>query len=344
MVNTKSKSRIFLFALLVLIFCLCTIVIGVFIHAYTSNYNVPVFSDMVEKVENVLISEEAFNQMIAEEFESLMNNPKALLERNNEYQSYSLDLDSVFTTDVQGIKLDIQGQGEVKGSTDNKVTSFESLFKFGVMGFNFEAGFDFRIFANDNQAESFVKIKNIPSFLTMSAPNYEQISNKWIYMQQEYREENSSSIDIISQLNQEQKDKLVTLVKSKEFLSLITRSSDRVFNDVRTNCVAVNFDKAKFLPIAKNYSDATEDQTFYASVSASDDFEVKSEICFGRKDKMLHYMEFTFENNTTSLKIVADNVIYSTNPIELEKPEIELDFTDINLEALFQQEESYYQI
>src|SRR5690606_27986683 len=167
---------------------------------------------------------------------------------------------------------------------------------------------------------------------------------EWIYMQQEYCEENSRSIDIISQLDQEQKDRLVRLVKSKEFLSLFISRSDRVCNDVITNCVAVNLNKANFLLIANNYLDATEDQTVYASVSASDDFEVKSEICFGRKDKMLHYMEFTFENNTTSLKIVADNVIYSTNPIELEKPEIELDFTDINLEALFQQEESYYQI
>ncbi len=211
----KGKAVLIIVLVLLFLFILSLCALGVY--AYSSNNNIPVISDIVEKIENIIAGEATFDNMVAQSIDDTMDRPTIMASN----KGITADLALAVETASEGVTLAMDIDGVIQVDSVDKSIAIESDIGLTVAGVSLDTNMDLRVFANGNTGEVFVKFSEIPEFLSMMAPGIEQIAGLWIYSETPMSEGGLlSSGDGTLSINEDTRADLSLLVRTRSLRTL----------------------------------------------------------------------------------------------------------------------------
>lgn len=307
----SRKFKVILITLALLLCVFCTSVTAVAFYVYNSNNNIPYASDLIERVENRFLSEDQFDQIVVNTLKATINEErdyKIPADFNGMQSDFSLTLNSAY----ESYDLRLIGKGTTSFSKLLDGSLLETNLTLDIADMQFGSDVEIRSFQNGNSAESFVKLNNIPAFLTLMVPGIDQLNNKWISVPTN----ETSNFDI----DDADKSNLIELVNSQEFRGLISRAPDRVFGEVRAYCVSFSMDEVQ-LDALNNRYESIANESLYEDLESIETFEIKTDLCFGRRSELPYFFEMSFSTDEVNLNIKLDNFNYPETEIIITKPE-----------------------
>lgn len=326
--KTKPAGiKFFVLIVLLLLCCCCVSLTALGVFTYTSNQNIPIASDLIEKVENIIVSEDVFDQKVVSNLEELVNNPQINQEAKFKYLKFDFGFDVSGT--VNGQQGSISGKGLSEFNLESKEQAsflMESDFDFEISDLNFKAGLDFRFFNGSKQG--FVRFRDIPEFITTMIPNAKGISDQWISFEDQLKESESTVNVQLEKIDEKTKSDFIEFIKTREFLDLVNKSPDRVVGNVRTNCISIRFNKQEWISAAKKYSEISGAE-LPTELSQTPDFDFAAEVCTGRRDQQLYYFDINLENKDINIQMNLNNFEYSEQSESIEKPQSSVKLQDL---------------
>jgi hypothetical protein len=323
---SRSKGLKIAAIILFIPLCLCSLSICILVFAYNSNYNVPVASDIVEKIENTILTEEGFKQMISDSLKRQITEPVEI--QKTGFKSFSANISSTISGESEGTETIFESKGTITGAYDGSKVAFETDLDLETAGVQMKSDLELRSFTEGNNNELFIKLNKLPAVFTTFVPVLGEINNKWVYTETDVSELNQS--ESIYE-DPELRDAIVKLADTDELLDLFNRSENRVINNVRTYCFSINVDQVKYNALVNKYSEITGEES---SALSTIDFELNGELCIGRKDLELYYASVDFVTQDAEGSILVDNISYSMNELELSKPKIDIRSEDLDFSTL----------
>jgi len=323
-----KKGKTVLIVVLVLLFLFILSLCALGVYAYSSNSNIPVVSDIVEKIETIIAGEANFDNMVAESIDNTMSNP-AMLASN---KGITADMTLAVETASEGMTLSLDADGVVQVDSVDKSIALESDIGLTIADVSLNTNMDLRVFTNATTGEIFVKFSEIPEFLSMMAPGIEEIAGLWIYSETPMNEGGLlSSGNGSLGVDEDTREGLSLLVRTEEFRNSVTRLPDRVFGQTRATCIGLDFDKAEYAALMAKYSEIQDIES--TGVDLGNEFTVTAELCMGRISKEVLYIDASLVSDEASIAFTLDNIVYSTTSLGIERPEADLDAADLGLDA-----------
>jgi len=308
--------------LLVGILFICSVVTfsAFTLYAYTSNNNVPVFSDIVEKLEQNYITKESMQGEFIEAIE-MMKDPNSLAHTTN----FSADIQVKVNAEYEGINLGIVSSSNIR--VDNRSKSAEMVIplKIDVGGLRFGLDMTILSFTELESSETFFKLSNLPSVIVSSMPELEALEDQWIHQTVSSGEIGYSNNGV---MNTEMIEALSTFIRSDNFKNSLIRKPDRVFESVRTRCISMqlgNTPLENFLVQYLSNSDPLIEEHL------PKDLTVSYDICYGRVEEFPYYDLIQISGESIDATITVSNYNYS-DEIQIEKPAEYVDIEDLGLE------------
>jgi len=329
MEEPKPKNgKTVLIVVLVLLFLFILSLCALGVYAYSSNSNIPVVSDIVEKIDTIITGEANFDNMVAESIDNTMSNPTMLASN----KGITADLILALEASSEGSDLALDADGVVQVDSVEKSIALESDIGFTIADVSLNTNMDLRVFTSGTSGEIFVKFSEIPEFLSMIAPGIEQIAGLWIYSETPMNEGGLlSSDDGALSIDEDTKKDLSLLVRTDEFKNSVTRLPDRVFGQTRATCIGLDFTKAQYTALMAKYSEIQGAESTGSGLES--EFNVDAELCLGRISKEVLYIDASLVSDEASIAFTLDNIVYSTTSLGIERPEADLDAADLGLDA-----------
>lgn len=319
---SRKKKFLGCFIILALILCcVLTSIIGYGVYAFNSNTNIPQVSDLIEKIEKRVVSEEQFDEMFTDELIKLINSYGTELETTDSYNGFNSDFAFNIKSIIEGMDMGLSGDGSISANEDSTNVSMESDLNLELAGMNLNSIVEFRVFAAEDTTETYLKFEKIPDFLTMVIPQLGELSDKWIYSK-------GDTTDTNTPIEPKTKENLIALVKSNEFKQLITRKPDRVINDIRNMCISFEANNDQFRALSNKYKEISGEKIF------EEDVEINAETCFGRRSGIPSLIDLTYKAETLEVEFTIDNFDYPKSPITIERPTDYIDGKDLDLNTL----------
>jgi len=321
------KLKIFVLVIGILFICSVVTFSAFTLYAYTSNNNVPVFSDIVERLENVFVNKETFNNLLVQDFETYLTNPTMDIP----YSGMSADVSFGGDLESQGMEISMGGTGTITYDVENMDVSMDTDFDMDVAGIQLSMGMDLKAFIDTDKMELFMRLRDMPSIFAMTVPQLDQVFDKWIYYGITFEEYGSilgdGGISIENgqiSIDPELKEQFIQFATSEELLDSITRLPDRVVGNIRTYCIGMDFGEKQFERLMEMYEEmGIEIGELEPGLS------MNLEYCAGRRDGLPYYVSTTNRSDGMETQYVFDNFTYSSDPVEIEKPEEYVDLEDL---------------
>ncbi len=317
--SKKNVSKTILLVLVaILVLCVLTfvgIIAGLFI-ASRSNTNIPVFSDIVEKVELATNNDKQSAQQLKND---LIEKVKNLTFDNtnipNTSYNYDATIDVNVTQDIGKSSVTSKNNITMKGSVNVTDKSNMKMSATVTGNFNYgdvitKVGFDTRLIQKNRDVSIYIKPTEVPSILTSalsaSMPDIDTLKGKWLYVN---TADLSKSLGIksteVTSVQDEQlkktKDQLIKVLNEDAIWKNFKRENDLVLsNGVRTNCYSDTLDENGFEKLYESFSGTP--------ISKALDINTTTHIsvCTGRMDKKLYKLSLSY--NQTSKTSVAANI------------------------------------
>lgn len=323
-----KKGKTVLIVVLVLLFLFLLSLCALGVYAYSSNNNIPVVSDIVEKIETIISGEATFDAMVAQSIDDTMSNP-AMLASN---MGITADMTLAVETASEGMSLSLDADGVVQVDSVDKSIALESDIGLSVADVSLNTNMDLRVFTNATTGEIFVKFSEIPEFLSMMVPGIEEIAGLWIYSETPMNEGGLlSSGDGSLGVDDDTREDLSLLVRTEEFRNSVTRLPDRVFGQTRATCIGLDFNKAEYAALMDKYSEIQGIES--TGTDLGNEFTVNAEFCMGRISKEVLYVDASLVSDEATIAFTLDNIRYSTTSLGIERPEADIDAADLGLDA-----------
>lgn len=369
--KVKAKGSKMPLMVLGCVVLLCVIVVGGLVAgtlvANNSNNNIPVFSDIVEKVEKVSksdkdVAKDATAQAAAElDAYAANKNGTAdnLPEKNVSAKfDYVVNLTSTPTTTSstsasQAFTMKVTGTGEeavknkkIQFSTDMDINASTS-------GIAFSPKLQMRLFGDTTDQVMYFNISNIPNL--GASLDTSSFANKWIKLDtKELKDElssmgASSTSTTPSTLTPDQINKIKDILQSDTIINNFKREPDQIVaNNVRANCFSLTLDNNALkqlgqqlealspLPSSSSPLSSTGSTSTTPSAVNTDSTLIVSG-CAGRKDNLLYNMKMTLTTKDSTANVSMDltmNFHDYNSDITVQEPTADINFKDLITQLL----------
>lgn len=314
---SKPKAVRLIVGLILLASCCVVLSIAALgYYTFNSNTNVPMASDLVETLENTFVSDEQFMQEFINSLSQESNN----IELNADFKGLSSDISSVVSTTMDGRNITVTLNGNLQANTTDSQIS--SKIEIDTSGLKMFTNIDAKTFIETNQ--TYIKLSNLPSFLTGFVEGLDAIDNQWILVPNNLTQESTPTLtdeEIMAQVKK--------VVELEEFKSMFTKSPDRVFGNVRAYCIDFNADKQKLEALLNEY-DSKYNEDVAANLSELNNLKINGTFCFGRRDGLPYLVSLNSNIDGTTVTMELNNFDYSKQ-ITIEKPESFINYNELNL-------------
>jgi hypothetical protein len=325
----KSKLPLMIIGCVVLgiILVVGALAAGTF-YAYQSNTNVPVFSDIVERIEKLSTSDEnvarsiqnvaadnitknaqaSANDNLSQSIADTLKGQSAIntasfdvnLEVNNklELPSPTSNFNDSTSSGSTDVNINFKGTTDVSDRSKIKAQANISGDATIVGNSNYEFAGDTIVIGN----EAYLNISKLPS---LPFPvDTTMVIGKWIKFDKKLTDQLATGTVTTNKkkITQEDADKIERLIKSESITKSFKRLPDKVIDNVRTNCFEVNMDKAALTAFGKDAADIYKDQSMKTSINSLNSFYVST--CVGRRDHLLY--DLTLKVNSTNSGSTSD--------------------------------------
>ena len=304
--------------------CVITLVAAGVIYAFTSNKDIPVISDIVEKTENIAVSEDKQKEMVQEDMVNTVFSTLIPLTEDKDGKSMikadftKEDLESMITEkkDVKSVRYDVtlNTTTEKAGSLKISIKGFQK--QADDMSYDGDANFDGTFSMSGIQMSAkgevrymgdsvYVKITELPAMAEM----YSDLKDQWIKADMTDMDSMVAGDMETSdepEITKEDLQNIKTFLMSEEVKETITRLDDEVINGVRTNCFQIDLNSDNLTAIIQKAEDvfdvSDEDKMSESDLEDLKNLDyLKIVLCSGRKDKMLYKasldMKMTYEDD-----------------------------------------------
>lgn len=326
---SKGKALKFIgIALVLLLLCICISTVSIFAHAYSTQSNIPVVSDLVEKIERRIVSDDQFREMVSKGVEESLDS-EAGLQYLDGTLGYTSDFELTGEAMFEGLNYALVADGTMQNILEEKAlaTAMTTNWELEVEDLKLDGTLDVRGFQEDKTIESYYNLGDIPGILTIVMPELGQLSNKWIYIHKDIEEVYGSVGNGVFELDPKVKQSIIQFAYTKEFTNMFSRSSDRVIDNVRTRCVTIDANEDQLYALIDKYveisgEDLALDRAMFAGM------KLQAESCFGRVDTLPYYVAVSVISPEASVKVTLSNFKYS-NDLVIEKPNADIDYESL---------------
>ncbi len=327
-------KKVLLISIPLFLLCTCVLVIGGFVFAFNSNTNIPVVSNLVERLENVFVNEETFKTQLVKEIENIVNSDfENVAPASNEFKSVAANY--VLKLDVESEEGDfgLDSSGDIMGDSNGDKVFVRADLDLDFSGIKVGGEVFLMNFINNMKSETFIKLEEIPSFLSMNIEGLEDAEGEWVFFSGDV--ERTIESTPFAELDTEKKAELLQLINTDEFKSLISRGNDRVSptTNIRSKCIIVEANELKMTQLLNKYEEIAGSDIEHDLLPTP--FRFTSEMCFGRKDGALSYLNFEIFSPQGNGSFTLGDIRYSNEPVSLEKPSDYISIEDLNLSFPF---------
>ncbi len=303
---------------IVLLMCVCvgTLVIGFF-----SNKNIPVVSDVVEKIERLALSDEAEAKIVQEDMVNTMMNvvynvalddsestglvgfTKAEVEDMIAEELYmeSAKYEANVKADVSGVVVNIDASGVINSEESNPGMSMILDGSLSTQGVTLDLAAEMR--SVDEQA--YLQVTKLPAIpeLAQLGLDAKSLQGQWFSMPLESTEglvANTASQtlpgDTDDPMTVEDLKKIKNFLESDTVNKTITRINDEVHDGVRTNCFRMTLDSENIEAVLNQAAEDFGGEKISASELAQLQAvfkEIQLEICKGRRDGQIYRIDLS---------------------------------------------------
>lgn len=363
--------KLLLIGCVVLIFCLLTFLVAGTAFAYTSNKNVPVFSDVVETVEKVAVSDSTEDEMIQDDINDVLfsallpslvgdttviesdlskEDLQSYIKDPYEAGSYRFDLGvMVDMGDSGSLDMGLVGYNVVD---DNDKTQMSSDFEGTYNTTGLQVNFSGELRSTDNTL--YAKVDEAPSDLIDSlGVDGSTVLGQWLKF------DASSTTDLVgttgltdaavveeSTLTRADLDKIQEFIYSDEMANTLERVDDEVIEGVRTRCFKMSAGPEDLVALMKKGAELsgteTDENELAESVEGLDGMEMY--VCSGRKDGKIYKLEATISDTSgAEYKVIGKMWDYDVDFDPVEIPSDTLSLDELYNQLLQQQLQELYQ-
>lgn len=306
--NMRTTRKI----LIILISIVIVSIIAALIFAYTSNRNIPVFSDIVEQVERVSVSDEQLASIVTDRVSQKLNSVSTEdAVTNSQSNNYKFDMNiNGSVVDKTELKTEFKLNGNGSHSLINNQSSSELNLTTEINNKYLAIYPHINIKSiSQDQTTNYVRVSNLDQF---NSTPMGSLLNQWIDFSTNDIATASRSNDTqnVLNFNEEKKQNLINFLKSSTLQDSISRAPDRTINEIRLNCIKLTLDKDKFISFALQFAEIIEANYNSGQLNNIQDFDGILETCFGRRDNMLYkvILDIDFVDNV-SIKYIVNATV-----------------------------------
>jgi len=348
LVKRKSgKTKLVLLGCVLFSCIICFAVFALTFAAYTSNQNIPVFSDVVEKLERTVVTDKQIGEIVtgevAKQLDTLKGKDISELEYDTPYKSfaYDLKLDAVIQLPTEDdMELHLTGNGIYNARNSSPIMSLNLLSEFKTTGLSLTPTLNFRSFGEKEDLVAYLQLGQIP---TTVIPTAKQINDKWIEFDMSkildeigvdsYEELLKSTTAQSSKLKDSDIDKLKQIVQDEELVNSFKRLPDEIIDGVRNTCVSINFDDASLKRYVTNINKIDNQKSSTLSTSDVQINTLEMVSCAGRQDKLIYKVTFKLDiesdKSGSGVITVSMNFKNFDKDLQVEEPDADLDYMDL---------------
>lgn len=340
--------------------CLVALLLGGTAFAFFSNNNIPVFSDVVETVENTVASESMTDEAIQDNINDFVfsmlassatenggytkEEAEALV--NNTFEADNFRFDAMVGADMgDSGSLDVSAVGFTKMVDEKNQMDVDLSGTYTVQG----ADMDFAGELRYKDDTAYLMISELPDVLGQSlGMDAASLTDQWLSM------DGSSTTDTFSSLGLDQGltssvsgtdmtsddlTKLQDLIYSDEMAAIIERVDDEVIEGVRTNCFTMTLDATGMQNLAMKGAELWgEDVSDSSIASLGQGGTITLTVCSGRQDGNVYKVEAMMDyDDGTSLSLDLKLWDYDKVDDEVETPSDAVSFEDYLTQLVLQQ-------
>lgn len=373
---SNKKIVVALLAGAAVLLFLFLVLLGGTIFAWRSNNNVPVFSEIVEVVEQATWdASKNENRLVSSMFSPLTSLAstngeapsneelqKFFSDNSETYHSYDYDLTVYVKSDVDGSNQEttsLEGEftfnmkGDVSSKDENLLLNSAISGEYKAEGTTLTGDGEMRIV----DETFYARANSLPTFGTTS---FDQYQGQWYeqditdYLDELYAQESEDEID------EEVLRDLYEVITSENVLSSIEKMPDEIYGDVRTYCFRLDMSGEEIAQLIKDLQESMEDNSdennLFAGYQYTEEelkdieetFEkVLIDWCIGRKDglpyKYVIEMVMSEESTDQTITLKVDMRLSNYNKeVTVEKPSDTKTFEELYNEIIPPVEDDYY--
>lgn len=337
-----------------------------FITGFFSNRNIPVISNIIEKIETAIISDQEFAEMASDEMSKFLITTIVDSNKLGEYKPFNVDASDSFLENFTKELSSYKFKNDLKVETNSIELALNTQGSVDNAKNDFKLDTAFDVSYDDPDADNEVEFSGEARFLDerfyllaseIANSKSEDLSflNKWYYLDiDDLTETDSEDLGYMSfdelnsstKLDEDQIEKIDQLIKGDTIRKSIKRLPDMVLDDeetfgksnsVRANCFEMDLDGDDVVSLIMEISDIWDLDTNYFDEDSFEDIsdmfrKVNVEICTGRRDHQIYRYAINLELNDfadgdTDLEMEA--YIWDQNKaVEIAEPEDATNFQD----------------
>ncbi|MBD3280164.1 hypothetical protein GF389_01405 [Candidatus Dojkabacteria bacterium] len=311
----------------VLVFgCLVALILGGTVFAFFSNKNVPVFSDVVETVENTVASESMIDEaiqddvndfvfsvladMATDETEYTKEEAEALVSNKFEADNFRYDVSMEADMGDEG-SLDASVVGLTNQKDEMSQVGMDLSGTYSAQG----ADMDFAGEMRFTDETVYLYVSELPDALAQGlGMDASTLTEQWLSMDSTSTTDTVSSLGVDGGLTQdltasgsgmtaEDLEKLQELIYSDAMADMVERVDDEVVEGVRTNCFTLTVNQDTLTELVRAYAEIYEEKVDASELGGmmSEGDELLLTACSGRQDGHIYkvVMDWDFEDGTS---------------------------------------------
>ncbi|MBN1332010.1 hypothetical protein JW978_03945 [Candidatus Dojkabacteria bacterium] len=306
--------------------CLVALLLGGTAYAFFSNKNVPVFSGVVETVENTVATEGMTDEAIQDDVNDFVFSmladmatedsgyTKAEAEAliKDKFEADNFRYDATLTADMgDNGSVDLNVAGFTRMANEKSQIDADVTGTYTVQG----ADMDFAGEMRYTDDVAYLYLSELPASLAQGlGMDATTLTGQWLSM------DGSSSADTVSSLGLDQSvtslvggtdmtaadlTKLQEFIYSDEMADVLVRTDDEVIEGVRTNCFRMTLDKSGMEGLATKGAEIWEQEVSDSELaSIGEGGTLTLDVCSGRRDSHIYKVNATFDfDDGTSLSL-----------------------------------------